>query len=299
MKRFATLGLFALTFALTLPSPAAAQATRTWVSGVGDDANPCSRTAPCKTFAGAISKTAVRGEISVLDPGGFGAVTITKAITLSGDGTLASILASVGSGIIVNAGAADTVIVRGLSLEGAGTGTIGIRYIAGGALVVENTTIHGFTQSGIDIDPTTSGNVSVKNVTITGGTSGVRVDGLTGMQVRASLTGVAIQGTTNAIDTQFGSTSVNDSVLTQNAGVALFAEAGTLSAENVMVTGNGTAAMAMTGATIRLSNNSVYDNLTGFGCGGGVLASAGNNRKAGNVGGTAVACTPGSVITLQ
>jgi hypothetical protein len=65
---------------------AQAQATRTWVSGVGDDANPCSRTAPCKTFAGAISKTAPCGEISVLDPGGFGAVTITKSITINGTG---------------------------------------------------------------------------------------------------------------------------------------------------------------------------------------------------------------------
>src|SRR5882724_11080869 len=64
-------------------APANAQATRTWVSGVGDDANPCSRTAPCKTFAGAISKTAGGGEINVLDPGGFGGVTITKSITIS------------------------------------------------------------------------------------------------------------------------------------------------------------------------------------------------------------------------
>jgi hypothetical protein len=69
-----------------------AQATRTWVSGVGDDVNPCSRTAPCKTFAGAISKTAAGGEISALDPGGFSAVTITKAITINGGGMLASIL---------------------------------------------------------------------------------------------------------------------------------------------------------------------------------------------------------------
>ena len=67
-------------------SLAHAQATRTWVSGVGDDANPCSRTAPCKTFAGAISKTAAGGEINVLDPGGFGAVTITKSITISSRG---------------------------------------------------------------------------------------------------------------------------------------------------------------------------------------------------------------------
>src|ERR1700755_1473374 len=85
------------------------QATRTWVSGVGDDANPCSRTAPCKTWAGAISKTAACGEIDALDPGGFGAVTITKSITLDGSGTFASILASLVNGIIINAAATDVI----------------------------------------------------------------------------------------------------------------------------------------------------------------------------------------------
>src|SRR5438045_8476177 len=88
---------------LLFAGSAFAQATRTWVSGVGDDANPCSRTAPCKTFAGAISKTADGGEISVLDPGGFGAVTITKGITLNGDGTLAGILAAGTKGTIIHA----------------------------------------------------------------------------------------------------------------------------------------------------------------------------------------------------
>src|SRR4029077_12099460 len=92
-----------------------AQASRTWVSGVGDDANPCSRTAPCKTWAGAISKTAACGEIDALDPGGFGAVTITKSITLDGTGTFASILASLTTGIIINAAGTDVVTIRGLS----------------------------------------------------------------------------------------------------------------------------------------------------------------------------------------
>src|SRR5947207_638693 len=87
---------------LVSASAARAQATRTWVSGVGDDVNPCSRTAPCKTFAGAISKTATGGEIDALDPGGFGAVTITKSITISGEGTMAAILASAVNGIIIN-----------------------------------------------------------------------------------------------------------------------------------------------------------------------------------------------------
>src|SRR5271156_5897788 len=91
-----------------------AQATRTWVSGVGDDVNPCSRTAPCKTFAGAISKTATGGEIDVLDPGGFGTVTITKSITLDGGGGQVASVLTVGTpGININAAGA-VVILRNL-----------------------------------------------------------------------------------------------------------------------------------------------------------------------------------------
>src|SRR5439155_23958450 len=102
---------------------AQAQATRTWVSGVGDDANPCSRTAPCKTFAGAISKTAAGGEIDALDPGGFGGVTITKAITIDGGGgQVAGILAALSTGIIVNAPAGAIVTLRNIQINGVGTG---------------------------------------------------------------------------------------------------------------------------------------------------------------------------------
>src|SRR6202162_932350 len=99
-------------------APAHAQATRTWISGVGDDANPCSRTAPCKTFAGAISKTTTGGEIDALDPGGFGALTITKSITLDGGGQVASILVAGTNGINVSAGATDVVILRNLRIQG-------------------------------------------------------------------------------------------------------------------------------------------------------------------------------------
>src|SRR6267378_1055795 len=100
-------------------SAAQAQATRTWVSGVGDDANPCSRTAPCKTFAGAISKTAAGGEIDALDPGGFGALTITKAITIDGGGgQVASVLASSSNGFSISAGANDIVTLVNLRFQG-------------------------------------------------------------------------------------------------------------------------------------------------------------------------------------
>jgi hypothetical protein len=108
----AAIGLFFAT-------SASAQATRTWVSGVGDDANPCSRTAPCKTFAGAISKTAAGGEISVLDPGGFGGVTITKSISINGEWAgEAGVLVSGTNGIIINALSTDVVNLRGLFVEG-------------------------------------------------------------------------------------------------------------------------------------------------------------------------------------
>src|SRR5688572_29798791 len=132
----------ALAFVLQA-TPAAAQTTRTWVSSVGDDANPCTRTAPCKTFAGAISKTAANGEISVLDPGGFGGVTITKSISIVADGSEGGILAAGTTGILINAGVNDIVNIRGLVIEGAGTCFNGIRFFAGGVLHVQDTVIRG------------------------------------------------------------------------------------------------------------------------------------------------------------
>jgi hypothetical protein len=140
-------------------STAAAQAARTWVSGVGDDANPCSRTAPCRTFAGAISKTAAGGEIDALDPGDFGAVTITKSITLDGRGTFAG-----SSGVTVNA-AAVVVVLRGLSIRAAGAAT-GIGFITGAALHVEDCAIGGAATSAIDFAPSLGGRLTVKGTAI-------------------------------------------------------------------------------------------------------------------------------------
>src|SRR5215510_2808881 len=116
-----TFKIFAIAvFTLAFASLAQAQATRTWVSGVGDDANPCSRTAPCKTFAGAMPKTAPCGEIDVLDPGSFGAVTITKSVTIDGTPFIAGVLASNGTtGILVQASGSDVVTLRGLDINGA------------------------------------------------------------------------------------------------------------------------------------------------------------------------------------
>jgi hypothetical protein len=142
---------------LVYVTPAAAQATRTWVSGVGDDANPCSRTAPCKTFAGAISKTATGGEINVLDPGGFGGVTITKSISIIADYVEAGVLVSGTNAIIVNAPAGSKVLLQGLDIEGLGTGLTGVSFLGGSQLYIIRCSIRNFTQNGINVASTTAG----------------------------------------------------------------------------------------------------------------------------------------------
>jgi hypothetical protein len=154
MKSFRSVLLTAVLIVLNLAC-VHAQVTRTWVSGVGDDINPCSRTAPCKTFAGAIAKTAVGGEINAIDSGGFGSVTITKSITIDGNGVMASILASGTTGITVNitssGDTAKSVRIRGLAINGAGTGLYGIRVMAASRVTIEDSVIDGFTSDGVNI----------------------------------------------------------------------------------------------------------------------------------------------------
>jgi hypothetical protein len=148
-------------------------ATRTWVSGVGDDAQSGSRIAPCKTFAGVISKTAAGGEIDVLDPNGCGTVTITRAVTLDGSGSFGSILAPGTNAIVIAAQATDVVVIRGLSLQGlqapssVGPGLNGIRILSAAAVFIENCNIQNFSQAGIDFEPTIAGcQLFVENTTV-------------------------------------------------------------------------------------------------------------------------------------
>lgn len=187
--------------ALALSGQVHAQATRTWVSGVGDDANPCSRTAPCKTFAGAISKTATGGEINTLDAGGFGAVTITKAITIASEGTgEAGVLVSGTNGIVVNAPAGSLVNLRGLQIEGLGTGLSGV-LVLGGDVRIENCVIRNFRGNpgaGINSQPSVAGRVVVTNSTIVGNLIGVR------SVPAATDSGIAMQNTYIDRNSQYG-----------------------------------------------------------------------------------------------
>lgn len=159
---------------VSLPLLSHAQAQVTWISGVGDDANPGDRTAPCKTIAGAISKTRAGGVIEVLDPGGFGAVTITKSITIDGNRSEGGILVAGTAGIVIAAHSTDSIIIRNFTFEGLHSGTSGIRILSAGTVHIENCRINGFIDSGIDDQNNVAdASLFIKGVTIHGCTNGI------------------------------------------------------------------------------------------------------------------------------
>src|SRR5258708_3798270 len=176
-------------------APAHAQATRTWVSGVGDDANPCSRTAPCKTFAGAISKTAPAGEIDVLDPGGFGAVTITKSISIYNDGVgEAGVLVSGTNAIIISAGTTDVVNLRGLVIDCLHTRLSGISFLAGAQLNVQNCVIQEMA-TGISFTPGTANAImKIQNTTIQGNSAAMSIKPGGGFSAKVEIERTRIDG---------------------------------------------------------------------------------------------------------
>jgi hypothetical protein len=274
----------ALLACLICGSVAQAQAPRTWVSGVGDDANPCSRTAPCKTFAGAISKTAPNGEIDVLDPGGFGALTITKSITIDGRPVEAGVLVSGTNGIVVTAQPSDKVILRGLDFNGQGTGINGITFTGGAQLSVEGCTIQGFTNNGIDATRTVSGNLYVKDTNITKvGNAGINLTTSGGFLV-ANIDNVKIEGNPNGIVVGANSfATIANSSIFQNVtnGIQV---SGIANVESTVVAHNGTGLNAsVSGAQIRISNVGVFNNSTGISAAGGsTVLSFFNCRIAGN-----------------
>jgi hypothetical protein len=176
-----------------IATPAAAQATRTWVSGVGDDVNPCSRTAPCKTFAGAISKTASAGEINCLDPGGFGSVTITKPITILCDHTEGGALAG-GNGITVNLPADGNVMLSGLDIFGTMEGS-GVMIRGLGSVIVRNSVIRRFDKgAGIDFQPTGAARLVVLGSTISANKTGIAATGAATGQVFVGDTSIVTNG---------------------------------------------------------------------------------------------------------
>jgi hypothetical protein len=295
-----------LAFALQV-MPAHAQASRTWVSGVGDDANPCSRTAPCKTYAGTISKTAPGGEINCLDPGGFGSVTITKSISIVCDYTEGGVLAAGVFGFNINAPAGSIITLKGQDVECFGSGTNGVQILGVGVTVhIHKSQIRncrnsgGSNGNGILVAPS-SGTAKVfvadSYITDNGGTvsnAGLLVRPSGGASAVVSVNRVQFESNTNGIfmDGSGGGgishVAINDSVLAGSSsnGIAVASTGAAFDATvgTTLISGNAGVGAAVAGAqgALRLGGNTITQNVTGVSNSGGTLQSFKNNQIVGN-----------------
>ena len=296
--------LLALVFAiagicLLAPTAANAQATRTWVSGTGDDANPCSRTAPCKTFAGAYSKTAVAGEINCIDAGGYGALTIGHSIAVKCDNTEAGVLVSGTNGIVVNAGASDVIWLSGIDFEGLGPSALslnGIDILAAGVVTVQNCVMRGFgSTNGSDGNGILMANSGTTKLFVRD--SIMADNALVGLEVKPQAGATALVGVTTSAALTNGSTgfrandlnnattinmTIDDSVAHGNAGAGVNSTGGTGTTQVTLlhdsITNNGTGIVANNGnSTVRFGYSTVSGNGVAT-SGTGTVNSYGNNQ---------------------
>ncbi|HMG46789.1 MAG TPA: hypothetical protein VK614_04955 [Allosphingosinicella sp.] len=311
MLRLAKSSVCALAATMLYALPAHAQATRTWVSGVGDDVNPCSRTAPCKTFAGAISKTAAGGEINCLDPAGFGAVTITKSITIDCTGTLGGILASSTTGVLVN-GAGAIVVLRALEINGGPPnlpGVNGIRFLQGASLTVEDSTIYNFLAAspnghGILVNPTSGSlrlvvtNTVINNNGQAASGGGINIVPTGSASVQAVIRNVQLVGNPNfgirvdgTNNTSGGLFAMIEGTTITGTGTGITAIDGAAGAPvNIMVSTSTLANNTVTGllasgsnAHIRIGGSTITNSvIAATQSAGGVINTYGNNQVTGN-----------------
>jgi len=291
--RTRTLILF-VCLAVLVSATAFAQAPRTWVSGGGDDTFPCSYTAPCKTFSGALIKTATGGVISVLDPGPYGAVTITKSITIDGGGTYASILHT-GDGITLNfTGAADafgdTVVLRGLSLDSPSAAGYGI-FVTGTSpthLHIENCR---FTRAGAGVGMFPGGagsTLNMKDVDIRKMNAyGVIVDAPAGTPLKLSMDHVKITQSAayGLIIMDNTSGTITDSVFNNNAfGASIQTSSVFVNFVRTVMSGNSSTGLnhAVSGIQTLIDGCSIFSNPVGIANTGGTVIGFTNNAVANN-----------------
>jgi hypothetical protein len=285
---------------LSSGAPAGAQAPRTWVSGVGDDVNPCSRTAPCKTFAGAISKTANGGEISVLDPGGYGSVTITKSMTIDGGGgQVASSVVQGVNGIVVAAQPTDIVTLRNIRLNGtlgnasnpANAGQTAVVFQSGQRLEIRNVDIVGFNVGAVNVTLGATGALLMDNCTLTnngsnGANAYVKVSATAGTAV-VSISNCTFQGGSNfagngVLAGNGASVTISNSVFQSFTNGAQTTGSGTLFVDTSLFVANINGLNAG-GGVINITNNSFFANGTALGGAAGYVSAA-NNKIVGNQG---------------
>jgi hypothetical protein len=285
-------------FGILSVSGASAQVQRTFVSGLGADSNPCSRTAPCRTFPKAITQTNTGGEIYVLDSAGYAAFTITKPVSIVAPaGVTAGISVFSGDGIDINAGASDTVILRGLTINNQGSSGTGIVFNTGGTLHIENCVVNGFVNSS-GISFLAGANLEVKDSIFRGNFLGIVVEPASGA-AQAVIDQVRLEenGNIGLLVSEGSTVTVRNSLVSGNTSLGFEAVSSTpanaeLDIENCVVSNNSigiAAAGSSTGVpTVRVSNSTVTHNGTGLLNNGApaVLLSRGNNTVEGNTANT-------------
>jgi hypothetical protein len=278
-------------------APAHAQATRTWVSGTGNDANPCSLTSPCETFAGAFAKTVAGGEIDALSPGGFGTLTITKSITIDGGGgQVASVLAASASGITVAAGAGDVVVIKNVRFQGllgntscpSGCGNTGLSYTSGGQVVCDNCDFIGWGGYGINVQLSATGLLEVVNSTFRNNQSAIFAVASSGAVAAVQVVGSSFVGRlASGAPAESGITAGSGSFMTvgtsnfQDFFYAMLVESGgTLNVDSSLFVSVTDAILTTSGTTTSASNNSFYSGVAY--AGSGVVNTPNNNKIGGS-----------------
>ena len=287
-------------FIFTLAVAAQAQ-NRVFVSGVGDDLNPCTRTLPCRNFQRGHDAVLAGGEVVALDSAGYGQLTITKSVTITGESVYAGISASSGNGITI-ATAGITVILRSLTLEGLGSGTNGINVTNFSVLHIENCIVNHFTSRGILVSPSAAGTrtVFIKDSILrnNGGVAILLFNG-NGTALTAAIERTRTENNAGGIDISGSSTTatLHGCISSGNSGFGFSATAGVMNIESSDASNNAAGIDNFSNGTVRVSNSTIMDNAGfGFVNFSGTFESRGNNTVRGNdLGG---AQTTGTITTI-
>ncbi|HYR75262.1 MAG TPA: right-handed parallel beta-helix repeat-containing protein [Pyrinomonadaceae bacterium] len=286
---------FAFTFAFLLICCFTAQAqSRVFVSGVGSDTNPCTRTAPCRTFQQAHNVVSSGGEVVALDPAGFGQLTITKSISIIGDGVYSGISASSGNGVTI-ATTSITVTLRSLIIDGLGSGTNGISATDFSVLHIENCIVNGFTDIGIRVDPSAVGTRKVfikDSISRNNGSRGISLSNGSGTALLATVEGTRTENNVSiglVVNGSGSRVTARGCLSSGNSTVGFMSFSGVLNIESSVASNNGEDGIATFSGTVRVSTSTATNNtLFGFtNSGGGTFESRGNNTVVGNNGGGA------------
>jgi hypothetical protein len=303
MRTAIPLVLFATVLVCPLVSDPA-QAQRVFVSATGNDGNPCSFAAPCRSFQHAHDVSAANGEIDVLDPGGYGPVTITKAISIQGHGFSGISVPSGGTGITINptVGLSTTAVhLNGLLIEGSQVGATGIAFLSGASLTVENCIVRNLTGDGLGFVPSATNpqKLAVSNSYFNDNFNGISFDPrnvAAAQPITASIDRTGFYNNLSIGLWVFGAdgvgtltVAVTDSTAANN-GLDGFAvqsavnqSATNLSLTHVLIEGNKTGVAVGSNATLWLAQSTLTGNTTaGFNNTGGTLNTFQDNYSTKN-----------------